>query len=48
MSSGEVDWERVRRGAWVRDLLSSRTDEEVAREPKRAHLGGKNISGMKK
>jgi hypothetical protein len=36
VNSGEVDWEKLRRDVWLRDLLLSSIDEEDVQEPKRA------------
>ncbi len=41
VNSEEVDWEKVRRDVWLRDLLSCSTDEEDVQEPNRERLEGK-------
>jgi hypothetical protein len=38
-NTGEAYWEGVRRSAWLRELLSSSTDEEVIREAKHVKPG---------
>jgi hypothetical protein len=48
MSSGEVDWEKVRRDVWLKDLLSSSTDEEDVQEPKRANWKRESLTRMKR
>jgi hypothetical protein len=40
VNSEEVDWEEVRKDVWLRDLLSSSTNEEDVQEPKCARLEG--------